>query len=165
MAHIKLRAVFTLMGKMWGTPLRATPLRASRQWDSGRRCEIQSGSDTVSREAGWAVQWASWRRWRCVRVLLNPRDNRTDSPRPCQGLDATRSKDPVCPRPTRPPPPDHVEPDPTFFAVPMPRHCGPSGPCIPGWAWSPPAHEAHPSLLRQGTATSPTCLLAVTMLA
>lgn len=105
MAHIKLRAVFTLMGKMWGTPLRATPLRASRLWDSGRRCEIQSGSDSVSREAGRAVQWASWRRWRCVRVLLNPRDNRTDSPRPCQGLDATPLYGSRLPTPNKTPTP------------------------------------------------------------
>ena len=140
--------------KMWSTPLWATSLLASRRRDSGRCCEIRSGSDSVPREAVWAVWWASWRRWRCAGALLNPRDNRTNSPRPCQGLGApplygsplsTLNKTPL----------DRVEPDPTFFALPMPRHCGPSGPCPPGWAWRPPAHGTHPQPLRQGASRGP----------
>lgn len=151
MAHTKLRAVFTLMGKMWGTPL-----RASLQWDSGPRCEIRSGSDSVSREAVRAVRWASWRRWRCAGALLNPRDNRTDSPRSCQGLGAPPAlRIPSAHGQRDPPPPGPRGARPDLLHLPMPRHCGPSGPCIPGWAWSPPAHGTHPSLVRGGAVRGP----------
>lgn len=144
------------MGKMWGTPLRATPLRASLQWDSGRRCEIRSGSDSVSREAGWAVRWASWRRWRCAGALLNPRDNRTDSPPLLPGPGrAPRSTDPLCPRRKRPPPPGprgarpdllHRADAQTLWAVGS-RH--------PRLGLEPPAHGTHPSLLRGGAVRGP----------
>lgn len=153
------------MGKMWGTPL-----RASLQWDSGRRCEIRSGSDSVSREAVRAVRWASWRRWRCAGALLNPRDNRTDSPPLLPGPGrAPRSTDPLCPRPKRPPSPgtawSQTRPSSpadaqTLWAV---------GSLHPRLGLEPPSARNSPLTRsrrrRQGTATSPTCLLAVTMLA
>lgn len=40
---------------------------------------------------------------------------------------------------------DRVEPDPTFFAAPMPRHCGPSGPCLPAGPGDPQRTEFTPN--------------------
>lgn len=68
---------------------------------------------------------------------LSPAPARAWARPPLYGSPLPTAKETPLPR-------DRVEPDPTFFTVPMPRHCGPSGPGIPGWAWSPQRTELTP---------------------